>query len=227
MLRSLSTVAAVSGPLIIIGYLAGSTAQTWTASRGQHHGGDPMVDPDLIVSAEDHEPIGGSPSPSPTITVEIVTTLAAATLSWRVIELVSPGGVASAIATYSPQVLTVWQSVALWTGLAAIVGHVGPLWTRFRRGGNGLASALALLAVYSPVMLLVSFAGLFAGMAVRRSPNNSIPVALGAVVIAQWLSWWFDLPWGWGMVNGPELALWITITATVLFNRWLKGDMIA
>ncbi len=37
----------------------------------------------------------------------------------------------SAVAVFSNQAIGAWVSVALWTGMAAVLGHIAPVWTGF------------------------------------------------------------------------------------------------
>lgn len=146
--------------------------------------------------------------------------LLAATVSWRVVDRLAPGfdrGLlpASAVGFLSDQVLTVWQSVALWAGAAAAIGHLFPVWLRFR-GASGQAPALALVLAYCPVGFSVGTAAFFAALALARDARRAVGAALGAFVGYAWLAWVYDWPPSWGAANGPELTLWAAVVAGVV-----------
>jgi glycerol-3-phosphate acyltransferase PlsY len=219
--RSVTAVGLVSGPLILLGYAVGSLPVAYLLARrrlrSQLRGAPIRADGqtnDGAVVAATHAALA----------------LAVATLAWHVTVRVAPGGnyrvpEASRIAFASTQVLTAWQSVALWTGLAAVVGHVAPVWGRFRSGGSGLVPALALLLAYAPSLFTASVLAFFAGLVLTRSPRPAVAVALAMTVGAAWAAWLTEVPSGWGVVNGPEVTLWAAVLGGVLFARWQRGDV--
>lgn len=156
--------------------------------------------------------------------------LAAATIAWHVVHRIPPHHVDrtnfSAVAFVANQVLLGWQSVALWAGLASAVGHLGPLWLRFR-GGQGQAPVLALVVVYFPYGFLVGAATFFASLAFTRDVPRAALISLPAFVAFAWLAWIYDWRSGWGLPNGPELALWAAVLAGVVAARTLGGSSAA
>jgi glycerol-3-phosphate acyltransferase PlsY len=73
---------------------------------------------------------------------------------------------------------------ALWAiacGVAAIAGHVRPIFLRFRKGGKGVATAAGVFFALAPVPMLVTF-GLFVAV-VLASGYVSLGSLLSAVVL--------------------------------------------
>lgn len=225
-MRSVTAVGLVSGPLLVLGYLVGSVPVTYLLGRRRLRRDLGRAHPRLLSSTT------GVPGDPVAATLDVALALAVATVAWRVTRAVAPGGnyrvpEASRIAFASTQVLTAWQSVALWTGLAAVVGHVAPVWRRFRGGGSGLVPSLALLLAFAPTMFSAAVLAFFAGLLVTHRPRDAVGMALPMTVAAGWAAWVTEVPAGWGVVNGPELTLWLTVMAGVLFARWCRGDVLA
>jgi acyl-phosphate glycerol 3-phosphate acyltransferase len=77
---------------------------------------------------------------------------------------------------------------ALWgiaCGIAAIAGHVRPLFLRFRKGGKGVATAAGVFFALAPVPMLVTF-GLFVAV-VLVTGYVSLGSLLSAVVLPAFL----------------------------------------
>jgi glycerol-3-phosphate acyltransferase PlsY len=91
-------------------------------------------------------------------------------------------------------------------GLAAVVGHLFPVWLRFK-GGKGVATGFGVLfAAAWP-------AGLAAGavwLAVARLSKMSSAGALSAFAVAPLLAW---------AAAGPQIALLILLVAALIFLR--------
>ncbi len=80
---------------------------------------------------------------------------------------------------------------------ATIVGHIFPVWTRFR-GGKGVAtSAGACLAVF-PAFFPIDAAVAAFGTAKTRRPERTILANAAAWICASLLWWGLDLPNLWG-----------------------------
>lgn len=226
LVRSVTAVGLVSGPLVVLAYLVGSLPVAYLLGRRRLRRDLRSAQPRLLSATR---LTGDEPTAA---AVQIALTLAAATAAWHVVEAVAPGGgyrppEASRIAFASTQVLTAWQSVALWAGLAALVGHVAPVWRRFRGGGSGIAPALGLLMAYAPMLFTAAVLSFLLALVVVRAPRPAAAMALPMTVASAWAAWLMEVPPGWGMVHGPELNLWLAVAAGVLFARWLRGDVLA
>lgn len=209
-----TTVALLSGPLVLLGYLLGSVPVAYLWRRRELRGA--LDRGELAGRAR-----AGREGEEALVGVEALLALAAAHIAWQVIESVAPGGqggIPSSIGVLSEQVLAVWQSVALWAGFAAVLGHVAPVWLRFR-GGTGVPPALLLSFVYLPLVFGSAVIGFFAGLALTRNRRLAIVAALPVALTTEWLAWVFDLPDGWGMRSGPEACLWVFVTGLVLIAR--------
>ena len=145
--------------------------------------------------------------------------LIAATVAWRAVHVVAPGGRrVSAVAFAADQVLVAWQSVALWAGLAALVAHLFPLRFGVQAAPN-IAPALGLVFVYSPMGFAVAVAGYFVALALTGDRTRAVLGGAAVFAFHAWLAWVFEWPFGWGMPSGPELALWSAGIAGVVAGR--------
>lgn len=155
--------------------------------------------------------------------------LLAATAAWHILVALAPGHGhfrhnESGVAFAANQVLTFWQSGALWAGVAAVTAHFAPVGVR-RRGGQGQAPALGLAFAYCPLGFSTGVAVFFAVLVATRDVTRSALVALPAFVAYAFFGWVFEWSSSWGIANGPELTLWaavlagIAITATVAEMR--------
>jgi glycerol-3-phosphate acyltransferase PlsY len=146
--------------------------------------------------------------------------LLSATLAWHVVLAVSPGGSATrpnvgAIGFLADQVLTAWQSTALWAGVAAVVGHLAPPWFSLR-ARHGHAPAIGLALVYAPMGVSLGALAFAVALGATRSPASAVLAGLAVFVLHGWLAWIFDWQVGWGVTNGPELALWGAVLGGVV-----------
>ncbi|MDY7102650.1 MAG: glycerol-3-phosphate acyltransferase [Actinomycetota bacterium] len=195
----MDTVALAVGPVAVVCYLAMATVHAWLRSNGRSR--------------------RAFAAPRALAVIEAVAAVALATAAWMIVRRVAPGGDQdlSRLASLSPQVLTAWESVALWCGLAAVVGQVAPVWWGFRNGGDGLAPAAGLLAAYAPVPLLLAVGSASLTAIASRRRDLTLAIGLVGLVAFEWLGWWADWPSSWGSTNGPELTLWSAVLAGVLF----------
>lgn len=217
--RGVATVALWSGPLVILGYLLGSIpfALIWRRLQLRR-----AIDGDRGATSQ--QPVGRE-GETVVVVLEGLAALLAAHIAWQVISWTAPGGGtpnpfdrASAIAVFSAQALTAWQSVALWAGFAAVLGHVAPIWTRFR-GGTGIPPVMVLTAVYLPTVFGSGVAGFFLGLAATKNRRLAIVVAVPFALAFEWFAWINDWNPGWGMRSGPEPSLWVMMTGLVLIAR--------
>ncbi|MDP9388943.1 MAG: glycerol-3-phosphate acyltransferase [Actinomycetota bacterium] len=219
------TVAVVAGLSVAGAYLLGSVPLGYLLLRGRLRRDLGRADLRTMLTG------GGATGRADDAVAAVLDTakvLLAATLAWHLVEDASPGfdrGVLpalSAVGFLADQVLTAWQSVGLWAGTAAVVGHLAPPWLGFRRA-HGEAPALGLVFVYCPAGFAAGVAAFFAALAVTRRPVPSALAGLTAFVGWAWTAWVFDWRTGWGVTNGPELALWATVLAGVLAAHTLSG----
>jgi hypothetical protein len=151
--------------------------------------------------------------------VAAAVTLLVSTVAWDVGLEASPRGAFGAVGTYSNQALGAWVSIALWTGTAAVIGAMAPVFTGFRRGSSGVAPAAAMLVAFMP---LLAFAGGGVGAiawAAGATWRVVLAVALAAIVVVEYLAWVTDTQLAWGITNGPELGLWCAVLAVVILGR--------
>jgi glycerol-3-phosphate acyltransferase PlsY len=222
--QSATAVGVVAGPLIILGYLAGSVPFAYLYSRRRlrrqldHPGVERLFTP--------YPADGEGDSISHTVRawgLPALATLSATTLAWHVTLAATPGSnTFSAVGIFSNQAIGAWVSVALWTGLAAVVGHAAPIWTGFR-GGSGLPPAIALTAAYIPVVAVVAGGVALVVYGLTRRAVVAVAVALPAMVAYAYLAWLADLQAGWGVTNGPETTLWTMVLAGTVFARNLRA----
>ena len=209
-----------SGPLVILGYLIGSIpfALLWRRIRLRRA-------LDSGAGAPTSERQVGREGETVVVILEGLSALLAAHIAWQVISWTAPGGGtpnpfdnASRIAVFSAQALTAWQSVALWAGFAAVLGHVAPVWTRFR-GGTGIPPVMVLTAVYLPTVFGSGVAGFFLSLFATKNRRLAIVVAVPVALGFEWFAWINDWNPGWGMRSGPEPSLWVMMTGLVLVAR--------
>lgn len=193
-MRSLSAVATLAGPIVLSGYLVGALTAVWLARDD------------------------GRPERTDQV-LEAFVTLAVSTGAWWSIQEVSPGSGFSRIGYFSNQVLSAWQSVALWTGLAVVTGLVAPVFRRFR-GTDGLVPAAALLAVHFPWFLFASLGGGALAFALARSPWVARGVSVATLLPIAWLGWVLEWLPAWGLTAGPEATVWAMVLSMVLGTRW-------
>lgn len=203
-MRTVTWITFWAGLLIGGSYVAGSAARTWA----------------------DRQRLAERPGVIAAVT-EATVTIACAFVAFEFIDWLAPGGTvfrsSSAVGFLSPKTLTVWESIALWAGLAAIVGAVAPITSRFRAGSMGMAGAAGMLAVFSPIALLIALGTWFVGVSVIRDVRTTLPLVFVAVAGAEWA---LSLTRGriaWGVIHGPESTIWMAVLAGVLIARWTHG----
>lgn len=194
-MRSLSAVAILAGPVVLSGYIIGAIVAVWLVREDEAS----RRPADLIL--------------------ESFVALAVSTAAWWSIQQVSPGSGFSRIGYFSNQVLSAWQSVALWSGLAVVVGICAPVFRRFH-GGDGLAPAGALLAVHYPWFLFAAVAAGALGLGLTRSSRLAQGAAIAVLLPTAWLGWVLEWLPAWGLPAGPEATVWAMVLAMVLGTRW-------
>lgn len=206
-MRSVTWVTFYAGILIGASYLTGSLVRTW-ATRRQRANPDGRPDPLAVVS-------------------EVVVTVACAWVAYTFIDWLAPGGTvfrsSSAVGFLSPKTLTVWESIALWSGLGAILGAVAPITSRFTSGSMGISGAAGLLAIFSPLIFLIALGTWFIGVGFLRSVRMTLPVVFVTVVVSEWVLSMTRTRVAWGVIHGPESTIWMAVLAGVLLARWSHG----
>lgn len=191
-MRGISAVAIFSGPIVLVGYVVGSISSTWLR-RVEERPSDQLV--------------------------EAFVTLATSTAAWWTIQQLSPGSGFSRIGYFSNQVLSAWQSVALWTGLAVIAGLCAPVFNRFR-GSNGLAASAAMLGMHFPWFLFITAGAALTAFALSRNLRVTHIAAMGVLLPSAWLGWVLEWQPAWGLAPGPEATVWAMVLTVVLGVRW-------
>jgi len=199
MPRSATAVGVVAGPLALLGYLVGSVPYGRLLSRRRAP--------------------GQAADPAPAAVAAALAALLVTTVAWDVASAATPGAqYSSAVGGFSDQALGAWVSVALWTGAAAVVGHVAPVWSRFR-GDTGAPPAVALAFTHAPVVFAVAAGAFLAAYAVTTRPRLAFVGCLPVAVAFTYVAWIADLQAGWGVTHGPELTLWVAVVAGALLAR--------
>jgi glycerol-3-phosphate acyltransferase PlsY len=129
---------------------------------------------------------------------------------------------ASGFGTYSSDVLTFWQSASLWAGLVAGVGHTWPVWLGFRSGGQGQAPLLALAMRFTPIAFVIAVGGYLAARPLAGG-RGAVAISLGGFVAWTWAAWLWSLPHWWGLLPGPEVAVWAGVLTGVVAARNLAS----
>ena len=100
---------------------------------------------------------------------------------------------------------TLW---AIGCGVAAIAGHVRPLFLRFRKGGKGVATAAGVFFALAPIPMLATFS-LFVAV-VLASGYVSLGSLLSAVVLPTLLL----------VTQGPRAPLFVVSLVIAIFVFW-------
>ena len=201
MPSSVTWVGVLAGPLVLLGYLVGSL---------------PF---DRVVDHADDTP--GVRRTAAAAGLAALAALAVTTLAWDLAMAAAPNSTFSAIGYYANQILPAWASVALWTGMGCVLGHIAPVWRGFR-GGSGVPPALALAVVHVPLLVAVGAAAFLLARLAGLTARQGLLVALPTVVAYEYLAWTADWQAGWGLTHGPELGLWTAAVAVALGARNLR-----
>lgn len=207
----------VAGPLVLLGYLAGSvpTGERLVARRFRRQldtGAHPRLDGPRVAAGVDT-------TGALAAVLAAGVTLLVATIAWDVGHQAAPPGSFSAIGTYANQAIGAWSSLALWTGTAAMLGSMAPLWTGFRRGGTGIGPAAALLVAYAPLLAAAALAGASVAYGLGQRWRVALAVGCAVLVVVEYVEWITDTQAGWGITNGPELSLWSAVIGVALVAR--------
>jgi Predicted membrane protein len=89
---------------------------------------------------------------------------------------------------------TVGSPFAFYVGLIAILGHIFPVWLKFR-GGKGIATGLGLVLALQPIAGLIGGATYILSCLVTRVSSYSSLIGLLATALAGYLlypaTWWY------------------------------------
>ena len=108
-------------------------------------------------------------------------------LGWKLGALVLVGDVAKGFMPTLAAYEVGGLQLALITGLAAIIGHVYPVWLRFK-GGKAIATGLGVLAVIFPLGAAVGLATYILTFSYTKKSDIGSLVAVWAVVLAALLT---------------------------------------
>ncbi len=125
----------------------------------------------------------------------------------------------SAVGFLSSQTLTAWESAALWAGSAVVCGLAFPAPLRVDRGSPGLAAAAGLVLVHLPLAGFVATGAFFANQLVRGGQRWSWTIGLLTLPGIEWVLSMLKIGPSWGLVHGPETALWMLVLAGLLAAR--------
>ena len=112
----------------------------------------------------------------------------------------------------SPREPVVW---AIACGIAAILGHVRPIFLGLRRGGKGVATAAGVFFALAPIPMSITFA-VFVGV-VFGTGYVSLGSLISAVVLPSLLL----------LTLGPRTPLFVVSTVIALFVFWTHRANIA
>jgi glycerol-3-phosphate acyltransferase PlsY len=112
----------------------------------------------------------------------------------------------------SPRDPVVW---AIACGLAAIAGHVRPIFLGLRKGGKGVATAAGVFFALAPIPMAITFA-VFVGVVLGTGY-----VSLGSLISA------IVLPALLLVTLGPRTPLFVVSTVIALFVFWTHRTNIA
>lgn len=121
------------------------------------------------------------------------------------------------VAVYVPYLLF-GPDVTFFTALAVVLGHLFPVWLRFR-GGKGVATTLGvLLGLAWPLGLAALATWLIVALLFRYSSLS----ALLAVALAPAFAWWLGEPQAGGIAIFLAVLVWIRHAGNI--RRLLRGE---
>jgi acyl phosphate:glycerol-3-phosphate acyltransferase len=98
-------------------------------------------------------------------------------------------------------------SHAVAAGVAAVIGHIYPIWLRFK-GGKGVATASGVFAVLAPIPTLIAAAAFVLIVARSRFVSLGSIVATIVLPIAEWMT-----------PGRPAVDVGVTIVAVLILFR--------
>lgn len=111
-----------------------------------------------------------------------------------------------------PQLLCLWfeleSSAAAYAGLASVLGHLFPVFSRFQ-GGKGVATAFGVLLVLAPAAAIAALAVFAVFANATRFVSVGSMAAAGVLPLALWV---FGAPW-------PAVQMGIGMTVAILWRH--------
>ncbi len=109
-------------------------------------------------------------------------------------------GIATLLGDIAKGALPTWAAIAMsseqlafWVGIAAIIGHVFPIWLR-GHGGKGVATGLGVVIVLAPLAAAVgAIIYLIVRLLIKNSARSSLLGILGVLAVGTMASpsyWW-------------------------------------
>ncbi len=109
-------------------------------------------------------------------------------------------------------------AAAALAGVAAVLGHVFPVWLRFR-GGKGVATFIGVLLGFAPLAGALELLSWLAGAAAFRI--SSLAALLMTLAAPLWL-WLAGAPWAIGPVVALVALVWLKHHENI--GRLLRGE---
>lgn len=110
-----------------------------------------------------------------------------------------------ALPTYAVRLLLPSQPYFLLTAAAGMVGHIWPVYFRFRGGGGATAMYGGLIGIDWIGLLVTFFGGMLLGIAVLRN-----------VMVAYLAGFWLLIPWLWFRTQDPRFVAY-AVFVNILF----------
>jgi glycerol-3-phosphate acyltransferase PlsY len=110
----------------------------------------------------------------------------------------------------------------LGAGLAAIIGHIWPVYIKFR-GGGGMATSLGVLAVLMPRELVTGLSVALVAIVITR--NLVFSVNIGIASMPAW-AWYFFRPWWLAVYPFAILAVMLVHFAPNILAEWKKAGSV-
>ncbi len=107
-------------------------------------------------------------------------------------------------------------------GFAALIGHVYPIWFRFK-GGKGVASTAGVMLAYSPFLALFLFAVFFVVEYATRYVSVASTATLCALSLSSIFMYWLVEPDLWLVVISLLMNLVVVIAHRANYQRLRKG----